>query len=92
MDTEIVFMSHRPFTTKAQLALRLADHEAAQLRHDYVGTEHILLALLAKQTGIAAAILQHAGVTAELVHQLLRQSQSPSTSRDGHHDQPSNDR
>ena len=85
-------MSHRPLTTKAQLALRFADQEAAKLRHDYIGTEHILLGLLAEQTSIGAAILRHAGVTPELVHHMLRQAQSPSASQTGHPDQPSNDR
>ena len=85
-------MSDRPFTTKAQRALRLADRQAALLRHDYIGTEHILLGLLAEPSNVAAAILQEAGVTAELVHHRLRQSQSPSANQDDYHDQPSNDR
>ena len=70
-------MSDRPFITKAQRSLLLADREAAELEHPYVGTEHLLLGLLAEESSIAAAILRQAGVTAEHVHQLLRQSQSP---------------
>lgn len=71
-------MNDRPFTTRAQRTLRLADHEAAKLGHAYIGAEHLLLGLLAEESGIAAAILRHAGITTEQVHELLRQSQSPS--------------
>lgn len=70
-------MSDRPFTTKAQRSLFLADREAAELEHPYIGTEHLLLGLLAEESSIAAAILRQTGVTAAHVHQLLRQSRSP---------------
>ena len=71
-------MSERPFTTRTQRTLRLADHEAAKLGHEYIGTEHLLLGLLADGTGFAAAVLHQAGVTSERVHELLRESRSPS--------------
>jgi ATP-dependent Clp protease ATP-binding subunit ClpC len=71
-------MSDRPFTTRAQRTLLLADREAAKLQHEYIGTEHLLLGLLAEETGLAAQILWRAGITAEQVHELLRQSQAPS--------------
>ena len=71
-------MSDRPLTTRAQRVLVLADHEAAKLQHEYIGTEHLLLGLLAEKTGLAAQILWQAGVTPEQVHELLRHSQAPS--------------
>lgn len=73
-------MTDRPLTTRAQRVLMLADREAAKLEHEYIRTEHLLLGLLAENTGLAAQILWQAGVTAEQVHELLRQSQSPSAS------------
>lgn len=70
-------MSDRPFTTRAQRVIDLADREAAALDDPFVGAEHLLLGLLAEQTGIAAEILHHLGVTPERVHELLRASRRP---------------
>jgi len=53
------------FTERAQKAILLAQEEAKKLRHNYVGTEHILLGLLAESEGIAAKALNQAGVTLE---------------------------
>ena len=70
-------MSDRPLTTRAQRVLALADRAAADLDHEYIGAEHLLLGLLAEPTGIAAHILGEAGVTEEQVHKLLRESRAP---------------
>ena len=48
---------HIPFTKRAKKALDLALDEARRLRHDYVGTEHILLALVTEGEGVAAKVL-----------------------------------
>ena len=53
------------FTEKAQKAILLAQEEAKNLRHNYVGTEHILLGLLAETDGIAAKALNNMGVDLE---------------------------
>jgi ATP-dependent Clp protease ATP-binding subunit ClpC len=53
------------FTERAQKAILLAQEEAKRLKHNYVGTEHILLGLLAESEGIAAKALNQAGVTLE---------------------------
>lgn len=50
------------FTEKAQKAILLAQEEAKKLRHNYVGTEHILLGLLAETEGIASQSLKKMGV------------------------------
>jgi ATP-dependent Clp protease ATP-binding subunit ClpC len=42
--------------------LELAMEQAKGLRHEYVGTEHLLLGLLAEERGIAAQVLHTAGV------------------------------
>jgi len=34
------------FTEKARKAIEYARDEAARLRHDYIGTEHLLLGLI----------------------------------------------
>ena len=53
------------FTEKAQKAILLAQEEAKRLRHNYVGTEHILLGLLAVTEGVAAQSLNNMGVNLE---------------------------
>lgn len=53
------------FTERAQKAILLAQEEAQRLRHDYVGTEHLLLGLIDEREGIAAKALKNAGVTIE---------------------------
>lgn len=49
------------FTEKAQRVLILAQEEALRLKHNYIGTEHILLGLLKEGEGIAARILINRG-------------------------------
>ncbi|GAB3153694.1 Clp protease N-terminal domain-containing protein [Micromonospora sonneratiae] len=53
------------FTPRAKKTLELALREAIQLRHGYIGTEHILLGLLRDNAGLAATVLAGAGVTAD---------------------------
>ena len=53
------------FTERAQKAILLAQEEAKNLRHNYVGTEHLLLGLLAEGEGVAAIALNNMGVDLE---------------------------
>ena len=46
-----------PFTSQVKHVLSMSWDEARQLGHSYVGTEHLFLALLREQDGIAAKIL-----------------------------------
>lgn len=48
---------HVKFTERAQNTLRLAQLAAKDLRHDYVGTEHLLLGLIEEKTSLACAVL-----------------------------------
>ena len=45
------------FTERAQKVILIAQEEAKRLSHDYVGTEHILLGLVALGEGVAAQVL-----------------------------------
>jgi ATP-dependent Clp protease ATP-binding subunit ClpB len=56
-------------TEKAQEALRAAQGEATRQGHQQVDVEHLLLALLAQEGGLAKSILDKAGVDAETVRQ-----------------------
>ena len=51
-----------PFTPRAKKVVELALEEASNLGHNYIGTEHLLLALLREQDGIAAHVLLALGV------------------------------
>ncbi|NUW32224.1 hypothetical protein HTZ77_12375 [Nonomuraea sp. SMC257] len=53
---------HIPFTPRAKKVLELSLREALQLRHNYIGTEHILLGLVRESDGLAAQALLDAGV------------------------------
>ncbi len=50
------------FTQRAQRAIGIAQEEAKRLNHNYIGTEHILLGLLAEGEGIAAKTLINSGI------------------------------
>jgi ATP-dependent Clp protease ATP-binding subunit ClpC len=64
---------HIPFTPRAKKILELSLRECQALRHDYIGTEHILLALLREGDGVAAQVLTRNGVTYELArHEVTR--------------------
>ena len=50
------------FTEKAQKAILLAQEEAKALKHNYVGTEHLLLGLVAEAQGVGALALKEVGI------------------------------
>lgn len=52
---------HIPFTPRAKKVLELSLRQALKLGHDYIGTEHVLLGLLAEGEGVAAQILATGG-------------------------------
>ena len=51
-----------PFTPRVKKVLELSLREAMQLGHAYIGTEHLLLALLREGDGVAATVLRSLGV------------------------------
>lgn len=50
------------FTGPARAVVVRAQQEARQLQHDRIGTEHLLLALLSPDSGIASTVLHRAGL------------------------------
>ena len=52
-------------TNEAKRVLELAADEARRLRHNYIGTEHLLLGLLRQKDGDAASILGELGMGLE---------------------------
>jgi len=61
-DTTNPESGHIPFTPRTKKVLEMAPHEAAQLGHNYIGTEHLLLALLREGDGVGAQILSSSGI------------------------------
>jgi ATP-dependent Clp protease ATP-binding subunit ClpC len=55
------------FTERARQVVVLAQDEARALKHNYIGTEHILLGLLREEEGVAASVLESLDVTVEEV-------------------------
>ena len=53
------------FTERARQVVWLAQEEARDLKHDYIGTEHILLGLLREGNGVASKVLDSLGITVE---------------------------
>jgi ATP-dependent Clp protease ATP-binding subunit ClpA len=55
------------FTTQARAVVHGAQDSSRELGHHYIGTEHLLLAMLSPQAGVAHAVLSEAGLTVEQV-------------------------
>ena len=66
-------MSFDKFTDKARKVLVIAQEEARALHQPYVGTEHVLLALMKEQDGLAAQALDKLGVKYDAAVQCVRQ-------------------
>jgi len=47
------------FTDRARKVLQLANQEARRFKHEYIGTEHILLGLVKEGSGVAANVLKN---------------------------------
>ena len=55
------------FTNRAEKAIQIANEIAANLGHDYIGTEHLLYGLVEEGTGIASKVLQNQGMTSDKI-------------------------
>ena len=53
------------FTERARQVVVLAQDEARALKHNYIGTEHLLLGLLREEEGLAARVLESLDITVE---------------------------
>ena len=59
---EIQIYGDPALTGKVKKVFEFANEEAASLNHNYVGTEHLLLALLRQTDGVAAQVLENLNV------------------------------
>ena len=69
------------YTERARQVVVLAQEEARELRHDYIGTEHLLLGLLREEEGLAARVLEDEALLVEdartQVVKIVGQSENP---------------
>jgi ATP-dependent Clp protease ATP-binding subunit ClpC len=78
-----------PLDASAKAVLERAVAESARLNHEYVGTEHLALALLRFNPGIATSMLQDLGVDAEKLRAAIESAVPPAAPRtEGEHSRP----
>ncbi|RLD17295.1 MAG: ATP-dependent Clp protease ATP-binding subunit ClpC [Caldiserica bacterium] len=73
----IIQLGELPFTPRAKRIMELAVSEAKELGQSFVGTEHLLLAILKEEDSFAAQILQSFGVDYGTVKNLLLELNAP---------------
>jgi ATP-dependent Clp protease ATP-binding subunit ClpC len=69
--TDVAPEGHVPFTPHAKRALELTAKEALRLGHNYIGSEHLLLGLLAAEEGLASKVLRRMGVELHTTRQAV---------------------
>src|SRR3982075_163095 len=73
-----------PFTPRAKKVLELALPQALSLRHNYIGTEHILLGLVRENEGVAARILLDFDADSEKIrNEVIRMLSGPGSRQRG---------
>ncbi|MGI6070307.1 MAG: ATP-dependent Clp protease ATP-binding subunit [Blautia sp.] len=68
------------FTKQAKKALQLAEKQAQYCKHNYIGTEHILMGLLKENEGTAGMVLAEAGVDLDKLVDLVDKLIAPPSS------------
>jgi ATP-dependent Clp protease ATP-binding subunit ClpC len=66
---DVVTIGRLPQSSGVKSVIEYSLDEARSLRHNYVGTEHILLGLMREREGVAAQVLTNAGLTLESVRE-----------------------
>ncbi len=59
------------FTQRARRVLSLAHQEAERMRHNYIGTEHLLLGLIREEGGVAGRVLRELGLEPDRVQEIV---------------------
>jgi ATP-dependent Clp protease ATP-binding subunit ClpC len=65
------------FTQRARRVLSLAHQEAERMRHNYIGTEHLLLGLIREEGGVAGRVLRELGLEADRVQEIVERLTGP---------------
>jgi ArsR family transcriptional regulator, arsenate/arsenite/antimonite-responsive transcriptional repressor / arsenate reductase (thioredoxin) len=67
------------FTPGAKKVLELSLRQAKQLKHSYLGTEHLLLGILSEGKGLGVRVLEDLGFSCQVLEQQLRTAIAQST-------------
>lgn len=71
------------FTQRARRVLSLAHQEAERMRHNYIGTEHLLMGLIREEGGVAGRVLRELGLEADRVQEIIERLTGTGTYRGG---------
>lgn len=71
------------FTQRARRVLSLAHQEAERMRHNYIGTEHLLLGLIREEGGVAGRVLRELGLESERVQEIVERLTGTGQARGG---------
>jgi ATP-dependent Clp protease ATP-binding subunit ClpC len=71
------------FTQRARRVLSLAHQEAERMRHNYIGTEHLLLGLIREEGGVAGRVLRELGLEPDRVQEIVERLSPPGQNRTG---------
>ncbi len=75
---------YEQFSDPGRIVMQRAEQEARLCKHEYIGTEHILLALVKGESGVATSVLKNLGVdprrVAQEVEKVIQPGNDPSTS------------
>ena len=71
------------YTPRTKRVLEMSREEAAKLQQNYVGVEHILLALLLEREGVANRILRDIGVDTQQLYQRMMAATTEALKRRG---------
>jgi ATP-dependent Clp protease ATP-binding subunit ClpC len=66
---DAIHMGRLPQTPRAKKVIEYAIEEAHKLKHNYVGTEHLLLGLIREEEGVASQVLMNLGLRLETVRE-----------------------
>ena len=65
------------FTQRARRVLSLAQEEAERMRHNYIGTEHLLLGLMRDDGGVAGRVLRELGLDQRRLQEMVERLSGP---------------
>ena len=66
------------YTKQADAAIRTAGRTAREMKHPYIGSEHLLLGLRREYSGVAGQILAKNGIEKERILHLMDEPIAPS--------------
>ena len=81
-------MNGYDFTERVRKVLQIAREQAIALKHEYVGTEHLLLGIIAEGEGAACAALDDLGINQDDLRDEVLRTVKPGTDAIGRIDLP----